>query len=602
MKSRFVKSFLIFSCLIILFKPDINFGQAYESAEIDSLKTLLYSADVDDNRNIDLHIEIANAYRNLNVDSLLYYASIANDLSEKTDYTKGLARSTYYKASYFNKTRDDEKALELFNKTIELYKSTSKDNEYLKALNLAGIIHEMRHDYDKALEFYMIGLTEAQALNFKLDEAFFNNNISIIYDFTGFDEKALMFVKKASSIFEDLGENYYYSYALINIGQYYIRQDKADSALLYLNEAKPILFKDKNYYGLTNLYTNLGNIYGDRGKTDSALYAYKLSLKYAESIDSADSDRQDRIANAHLNLAEQYFEQEEYIVSLDHYRIVKSIGTRSKSLYQLKSSSNGIFKIFLILGQKDSALYYHSLSRLYNDSLLEETHNEKIDQLNYDFQLEQEKTLMEKEKEFLIADRKNQRLSFFIIIGVLITLVIFLIFIGYFQRSIIYQSKLKQKNLALEKKQLQLNLDYKNKELATSVLHLIERNEFINQLSEKLQSTEDNLHTSTILDLIKEIERNTSGNLWKEFEKTYMEVHKDFHVALTSRYPQLTANDRKLCAFILMNMSSKEISSITYQTPQSIKIARYRLRKKLGLSRSDNLSAFLNQLESGAQT
>jgi len=562
----------------------------------------LYSADVDDNRNIDLHIEIANAYRNLNVDSLLYYASIANELSAKTDYIKGSARSTYYKASYFNKTGDNEKALELFNKTIELYKSTSKDNEYFKALNLAGIIHEMRHDYDKALEFYMIGLKDAQTLDFKLDEAFFYNNISIIYSFTGFDEKELMFVKKASAIFKELGESNYYSYTLINIAQYYTRHGEADSALLYLNEAKPILLKDKNYYGLTNLYTNLGNIYSDGGITDSALYAYKLSLKYAESIDSTDSDRQDRIANAHLNLAAQYFEQEEYIVSLDHYRIVKSICAKSKSLYQLGSSSNGIFKIFLILGQKDSALYYHSLSRLYNDSLLEETYNEKIDQLNYDFQLEQEKILMEKEKGLLIADRRNQRLSFFIIIGALVTLVILLIFTGYFQRSRINQSRLMQQNLELEKNQLQLNLDYKNKELTTSILHLIERNEFINQLSEKLQSTEDNLEAGTILDLVKEIEKNTSGNLWKEFEKTYMEVHKDFHVALTSRFPQLTANDRKLCAFILMNMSSKEISSITYQSPQSIKVARYRLRKKLGLSRSDNLSAFLNQLESGSQT
>ena len=76
-----------------------------------------------------------------------------------------------------------------------------------------------------------------------------------------------------------------------------------------------------------------------------------------------------------------------------------------------------------------------------------------------------------------------------------------------------------------------------------------------------------------------------------------MEVHRDFREKLTSRYPKLTSNERKLCAFVLMNMSTKDISSITYQSPQSIKIARYRLRKKLGMERHENLNAFLHSLE-----
>jgi DNA-binding CsgD family transcriptional regulator len=75
-----------------------------------------------------------------------------------------------------------------------------------------------------------------------------------------------------------------------------------------------------------------------------------------------------------------------------------------------------------------------------------------------------------------------------------------------------------------------------------------------------------------------------------------MEIHKDFHKKLTSRYPDLTNNDRRLCAFIMLNMSTKDISSITYQSLHSIKIARYRLRKKLGLDKNENLSAFLHAL------
>jgi len=248
----------------------------------------------------------------------------------------------------------------------------------------------------------------------------------------------------------------------------------------------------------------------------------------------------------------------------------------------------------------DSAYHYLELYQPVHDSLISEIYNEKIDHINYEFQLEQQRKLIETEKDLIIVDRRNQRLNFFIIISLLLFLVALLVLVSYYHVNKLKQSKLRRKNLELERNQLQLNLDYKNKELTTSVLHLIERNEFINQLSEKLQASDENMETDKILDLVKQIEKNTSGNLWAEFEKTYMEVHKDFHMSLTSRYANLTANDRKLCAFILMNMSSKEISSITYQSPQSIKIARYRLRKKLGLTRSENLSAFLNQLESSS--
>ena len=97
-------------------------------------------------------------------------------------------------------------------------------------------------------------------------------------------------------------------------------------------------------------------------------------------------------------------------------------------------------------------------------------------------------------------------------------------------------------------------------------------------------------------EVIMSIDQEKANNLWKEFEMRYMEVHKDFHQKLTANYPQLTANERKLCAFMVLNMSTKDISSITYQSEHSIKIARYRLRKKLGLGKNENLTAFLHNL------
>jgi DNA-binding CsgD family transcriptional regulator len=72
-------------------------------------------------------------------------------------------------------------------------------------------------------------------------------------------------------------------------------------------------------------------------------------------------------------------------------------------------------------------------------------------------------------------------------------------------------------------------------------------------------------------------------------------THADFYSRLSKEFPELSPNEMKLCAFLKLNLSSKEISQITLKNEHSIKIARYRLRLRLGLSRKDNLVMFLGR-------
>lgn len=101
-------------------------------------------------------------------------------------------------------------------------------------------------------------------------------------------------------------------------------------------------------------------------------------------------------------------------------------------------------------------------------------------------------------------------------------------------------------------------------------------------------------------DLIREIISNykyaINDNIWEEFEKRFNDVHSDFYKKLGETHPDLSPNERKLCAFIKLNMSSKEIAAITFQNVKSIDMARYRLRKKLGLAEEDNLMAYMIKL------
>jgi len=130
-------------------------------------------------------------------------------------------------------------------------------------------------------------------------------------------------------------------------------------------------------------------------------------------------------------------------------------------------------------------------------------------------------------------------------------------------------------------------------------MYLIRKNEFIENISEKLKNTtlgKEEENQNLIESVIYELDKSSSNDLWKEFEIRFQEVHGDFYNRLINNYPDLTPNEQKLCAFLFLKMSTKEIASITYQSYESLRTARYRLRKKLGISRDENLVAFLTQV------
>ncbi len=96
--------------------------------------------------------------------------------------------------------------------------------------------------------------------------------------------------------------------------------------------------------------------------------------------------------------------------------------------------------------------------------------------------------------------------------------------------------------------------------------------------------------------MIRELQSFTDIDTWKEFELRFQEVHSDFYTKLNDSFPNLTNNEKKLCAFLRLNMTTKEISAITYQSITSITVARSRLRKKIGIDKDENLVSFLESL------
>jgi DNA-binding CsgD family transcriptional regulator len=100
-----------------------------------------------------------------------------------------------------------------------------------------------------------------------------------------------------------------------------------------------------------------------------------------------------------------------------------------------------------------------------------------------------------------------------------------------------------------------------------------------------------------IREVLLNLRSNIDKNIWNVFEERFSDVHQNFFVTLQNRFPSLTGKERKLCALLRLNLTTKEIAAITHQNINAVEVARTRLRKKLNLSNTDvQLSSFLGSL------
>ncbi|MFZ4861356.1 triple tyrosine motif-containing protein [Sphingobacterium sp. Mn56C] len=155
-----------------------------------------------------------------------------------------------------------------------------------------------------------------------------------------------------------------------------------------------------------------------------------------------------------------------------------------------------------------------------------------------------------------------------------------------------------QQLIRLKNQQLEKELDNKKRELANMATHMIYKNEMLNNLHNQLKELKDadgnRLSNEELHKIHNLIEKAHNDNRdWDIFEESFNESHESFFKKLKADYPDLVPNDLKLCAYLRLNMSSKEIASLLHITTRGVEIRRYRLRKKLGLSTEKNLTEFL---------
>jgi ligand-binding sensor domain-containing protein/DNA-binding CsgD family transcriptional regulator len=150
----------------------------------------------------------------------------------------------------------------------------------------------------------------------------------------------------------------------------------------------------------------------------------------------------------------------------------------------------------------------------------------------------------------------------------------------------------------LEREKLQLQIQTQTQELTNNTMHLVQKSEMLQIIKSDVQkisklSTEPNV-VKELRKVIKKV--STDEHLdsdWEQFAQYFDQVHEQFLQRLRRKFPQLTPKDHRLCAYLRMNLSSKEIAPLMNISVRSVEVARYRLRKKLKIEGDVNLVAFI---------
>ena len=169
------------------------------------------------------------------------------------------------------------------------------------------------------------------------------------------------------------------------------------------------------------------------------------------------------------------------------------------------------------------------------------------------------------------------------------------------QMEIVHQLEIEKNEkeiIRLQNEKLENEILLKTRELADTSLHLVERNEALVKVKEALQKlyrdTPQGTHDlKRTLQLINEVEKNDDS--WDKFASHFDEVNSNFLRNLRQAHPKLSNTDLKLCAYLELNLASKEIAQLMNISVRGVEIGRYRLRKKLGLETSQSLQDFLQQ-------
>ena len=525
--------------------------------------------------------------------------SLAQEISSIKEPNLSQARLYSQLATLYSKEEKFTEANNNNNKALNIFQNLKDHRNTCKVLLDLAMNYDKSNQFDQAIKysFKALDILELFQKDLSTNEYEFRKgmiymNMGIINGQINNNTESLKLLIQARDFLINADE-FYKAVCYENLGNAYSELLEYDDALKYFNKAQEFyIVNDVEPMLITNTLNNIGNIYYSSKEYNKALSKFKKALSYIDKEDIYVSEK----TGVLNSIADAYIELDS--LQLAELYLDKSMDLSRGEGGQRFIKNNYKSRVKLYSKQKRYKAAYTNLNILktIEDSLYEQQLIEKIASVKDEYELKVEQRdnllkikLLEREKEL----NRYKTYALFALIF-LILFIALLIYNRQKQRNKLKEIELKNSNL--EKQQLASKLDFKSNQLTNYAFYIVKKNEFLDSIKSEIDELK--LDGDSKLNSLSKIvnQHIIACQDRKDFEIRVKDENQDFYYKLDSKFPGLSDKNKNLCSLLLLELSSKEIASLLNISVDSVEKSRYRLRKKLDISREITISSFLKNL------
>lgn len=477
------------------------------------------------------------------------------------------------------KSNQDGKDLVIYKEVYDF--PVPEDDASIVELNNYATAQWAKDNYQEALRYFSIAYQKAKAQNNETEIANILNNLGLVHWRLGDNISAMDCYKESYQLAEKLNLKRLAGLSLTNQALIQKEEEKFEEALIN-NEKAIKIFQELNLSrDLAIAYNNQGQIFKNQSENELALQNYSKAISIYNTIDYKDG-----MSATYYNLAEIYTRtgNKEKAVS----SAIKSLnlGLNSESKVRISEAYRKLGETYEHFHEADSALKYQKKYAEFEKQILIANQSEKL--IEEQAKLGNEVKLLrienlEKEKTIV----RNKMLM--IISGILIIVLIASLLI-YRRISTI---RINKKRLEFELENSNRILQIKKKELKNYIVDLTQKNQLISQLQNELNN-ENSQQESQVAQLLNQ--KILTDEDWEKFKSKFQTIYPNFLPKIKLLKSVITEAEIRFLVLLRLKLSAKEMANTLGISPQSVRVTKMRLKKKLQEESFDSVEDFLAEL------
>lgn len=500
--------------------------------------------------------------------------------------------------SYYYRSDSLFQAIIYKKKAAGIYNEENNLGKYASSLETIGILYSYINDFKQSLKNFLEALQILDKQN-KKDQHYYSliQNIGITYVEAEEASKGIPYLITSIKYFEtDTSASAEYLVVdYVDIGVAYSKIDLIDSSFYYYHKALTAAKKFSITNQIGGILVNLGDLYEKLNVYNKSKVYYNEALKYF-------SDNHDDRGYWHTVYGLAVVEKDLKNTKIAEDSLLKAVKYfhQTNDLSYLKDSYKTLSEIYEDRNDITNAFAYYKLCSDVKDSIAASDQKNRMTELQMQYELQ--KTELENTNELVLLQKENQLKIYkvYIVIGLLIIGILIISTYLFRLRTKKRFMESKFANSQLEQKHLINEIEYKNKELENFALHIVHKNDFLDNIKTGLTEIKegpDKDNRQKIKSLSMQITQSLRRNKdLEKFQEKIDQVHGSFIKQLSMRYPDLTEKEKQLCVLLKLNLSSKEIATLNNISENAVVMARYRMRKKMGLNSEENLTEFIQKM------